>query len=58
MVFAIGLSLVVGSVCDGIPVNSKVRLDLTYKLTEGLKFLIYTGGVCGSGLSTSPEYSE
>ena len=39
-------------------VNSKVRLDLSYKFTEELKFLIYTGGVRGSGLGTYPDYPE
>ena len=56
MVFAI--SLVVGYVCDDIPVNSEMRLDLSYKFAEGLKFLFYTGGVRASGLGTYPDYPE
>jgi len=56
VVFAI--SLVVGYVCDDIPVNSEMRLDLSYKFAEGLKFLFYTGGVRASGLGTYPDYPE
>jgi hypothetical protein len=56
VVFAI--SLVFGYVCDDIPVNSKKRLDLSYKFAEGLNFLIYTGGFGASVLGTYPDYPE
>ena len=44
--------------CDDIPVNSKVRLDLQHKFADGLKFLIYIVEIPGSVLDTYPVYPE